>query len=295
MQQDGGSSEYADDKAGANYGVGYCDAQCPHDIKFIQGAANAEGWKDGIGKFGSCCMEFDLWEANSISQAFTAHPCTVEEQEKCDGLDCGDGEDRFKGVCDKDGCDFGTYRLGNHTFYGPGSEFDIDTRSPFTVITQFLTDNQQDDGEIVEVRRKYIQNGNTIETPAIDINGKKYDSLTDDFCTDVKEWFGDNNDYMNKGGLKQMSKALSGGMTLVMSIWDDSSVYMNWLDSNYPPNEDPSKPGVARGTCSEDAGKPENVRKEYPNSRYVLTDLRYGDIDSTYGEFYTAPKQYFTQ
>merc|ERR1712003_90051 len=73
MPADGGLNEYADDKAGANYGVGYCDAQCPHDIKFIQGAANAEGWKDGIGKFGSCCMEFDLWEANSISQAFTAH------------------------------------------------------------------------------------------------------------------------------------------------------------------------------------------------------------------------------
>ena len=30
--------------AGAGYGTGYCDAQCPHDIKFIQGAANAEGW-----------------------------------------------------------------------------------------------------------------------------------------------------------------------------------------------------------------------------------------------------------
>jgi cellulose 1,4-beta-cellobiosidase len=33
-----------DNKAGAKYGTGYCDAQCPHDIKFINGAANSEGW-----------------------------------------------------------------------------------------------------------------------------------------------------------------------------------------------------------------------------------------------------------
>jgi hypothetical protein len=25
--------------------MGYCDAQCPHDMKFINGDANVEGWK----------------------------------------------------------------------------------------------------------------------------------------------------------------------------------------------------------------------------------------------------------
>ena len=33
MQADGGLSEYPGNKAGAAYGTGYCDAQCPHDIK----------------------------------------------------------------------------------------------------------------------------------------------------------------------------------------------------------------------------------------------------------------------
>jgi len=136
MLEDGGKSEFGDDKAGADYGVGYCDAQCPHDIKFIEGMANAEGWNPsssdpnaGTGKYGSCCMEFDLWEANSISQAFTAHPCTISAPKKCEGQECGDNAsgDRFKGTCDKDGCDFATYRHGNHTFYGPGSNFDVDT------------------------------------------------------------------------------------------------------------------------------------------------------------------------
>ena len=82
MIPDGGSSEFSTNKAGAAYGVGYCDAQCPHDIKFIEGEANSEGWvqsksdvNSGTGKYGSCCMEFDVWEANKISQAYTAHPC----------------------------------------------------------------------------------------------------------------------------------------------------------------------------------------------------------------------------
>jgi cellulose 1,4-beta-cellobiosidase len=37
MASDGGTSKYSGNKAGAKYGTGYCDAQCPHDIKFING------------------------------------------------------------------------------------------------------------------------------------------------------------------------------------------------------------------------------------------------------------------
>lgn len=37
MSADGGQSEYANNAAGAKYGTGYCDAQCPQDIKFING------------------------------------------------------------------------------------------------------------------------------------------------------------------------------------------------------------------------------------------------------------------
>lgn len=37
MDADGGVSKYPTNKAGAKYGTGYCDAQCPHDIKFING------------------------------------------------------------------------------------------------------------------------------------------------------------------------------------------------------------------------------------------------------------------
>ena len=37
MSADGGMAAYSGNKAGAKYGTGYCDAQCPRDIKFING------------------------------------------------------------------------------------------------------------------------------------------------------------------------------------------------------------------------------------------------------------------
>jgi len=80
MDKDGGKSKYANNAAGAKYGTGYCDAQCPHDIKFINGQANVDEWNTStaMGKWGTCCAEMDIWEANKVSSAFTAHPCTVD-------------------------------------------------------------------------------------------------------------------------------------------------------------------------------------------------------------------------
>jgi len=37
MDADGGLAKYSTNKAGAKYGVGYCDSQCPRDLKFING------------------------------------------------------------------------------------------------------------------------------------------------------------------------------------------------------------------------------------------------------------------
>lgn len=37
MDADGGLARWPANKAGAKYGTGYCDAQCPQDIKFIDG------------------------------------------------------------------------------------------------------------------------------------------------------------------------------------------------------------------------------------------------------------------
>ena len=109
--------------AGPAFGTGYCDAQCPHDIKFIKGTANSEGWNatggsTGSGKFGACCPEMDIWEANKISSAYTAHPCTETKITKCQGIQCGDADKRYQGICDKDGCDLNPFRVQVEDFYG---------------------------------------------------------------------------------------------------------------------------------------------------------------------------------
>ena len=177
MPQDGGKSHPAD-KAGAHYGTGYCDAQCPQDIKFINGQANVLGWNPspsdpnaGKGQWGSCCAEMDIWEANSISSAFTAHPCVNDGLWRCENdQDCGN-TDRFGGVCDQDGCDFNPFRAGVTDFFGPGSNFKVDTTKPITIVTQFITSDGTATGDLTEIKRLFVQNGQVIEHPDSKLDG----------------------------------------------------------------------------------------------------------------------------
>merc|ERR1711985_200221 len=48
------------------------------------------GANDGTGKYGTCCTEIDIWEANQHSSAFTMHSCDTDGQTRCEGTDCGD-------------------------------------------------------------------------------------------------------------------------------------------------------------------------------------------------------------
>ena len=104
--------------AGAKFGTGYCDAQCPHE-KFETNTS-----------MGICCVEMDIWEANKRATAYTPHPCSTVGPERCYGnIECGYGEngERWKGLCDKDGCDLNTYRMGATDFYGPGKGYEART------------------------------------------------------------------------------------------------------------------------------------------------------------------------
>ena len=227
MDADGGMAKYSGNKAGAKYGTGYCDSQCPRDLKFINGEANVEGWtaasnnaNTGIGGHGSCCSEMDIWEANSMSTALTPHPCSTVGQTMCSGNDCGGtySTDRYAGDCDPDGCDWNPYRLGNTTFYGAGAT--VDTTKPFTVVTSFNAAG----GALSSISRSYVQNGKTFTNPMADnIPGFSGNAITDAYCKAEAATFGGTS-FADKGGLEQMTKALSGGMVLVMSLWDDVSI-----------------------------------------------------------------------
>lgn len=288
MDADGGESEYSGNKAGAAYGTGYCDAQCPHDIKFINGEANILDWQPdptnpnaGSGMYGTCCNEMDVWESNSMAAAYTPHVCSVQGPYRCSGTACGDGSNRYGGVCDKDGCDFNSYRMGNQSFFGEG--MDVDTSKPFTVVTQWITSDNTSTGDLVEIRRLYVQNGKVIPNSETSITGlKPYDSVTDQFCNDQKTLFGDKNEFEALGGLKTMGDSLEQGVVLVLSLWDDYTAHMLWLDSDYPVNASTTQPGVARGACPTSSGVPSVVESQYPNSKVIYSNIKYGDIGTTY-------------
>jgi cellulose 1,4-beta-cellobiosidase len=292
MSADGGKAAHPGNAAGAKYGTGYCDAQCPHDMKWINGEANLLGWapspndpNSGTGQYGTCCIEMDIWEANKISEAYTPHVCTVQGQTRCSGAQCGDGDDRYNGVCDKDGCDFNAYRVGVKNFYGPGST--IDTTKKVTVVTQFITSDGTTTGALSEIRRLWVQNGKVFQNAKVAVPGvKDYSSVSDQFCADVKSVFGDKNDFAVKGGLKAMGAALDRGMVLVMSLWDDHAAQMLWLDSNYPTTADPTKPGIARGTCATTSGKPEDVERDSPNSSVTFSNIKWGDLNTTFSAMF---------
>lgn len=274
MDADGGEAKSRQglNKAGAAMGTGYCDAQCANDIKFIGGVANI----NETNPYGSCCAEMDIWEANSLASAFTAHPCNIDEGLlRCEGDDCNN-------ICDKGGCDFNAYRNGNKDQYGAGSQYNLDTSKPFTVVTQFLTSDGTDSGTLSEIRRFYIQDGKEIPEATTKIDGlDAYDSLTDDNCKAQKSAFGEENDFSSHGGMAGMGAAMSRGMVLVMSIWDDAAANMLWLDSVYP--EGATGAGAERGPCATDSGVPADVEETQAHSYAGFTNLRFGPIGSTTG------------
>lgn len=183
-------------------------------------------------------------------------------------------------MCDADGCDFNSYRMGDTSFYGAG--LTVDTKSKFTVVTQFITNDGTTSGTLSEIRRFYVQNGKVIPNSQSTIAGASGNSITDSFCANQKTAFGDTNEFKVKGGLATMSAALKKGMVLVMSVWDDHTANMLWLDAPYPPTKDASAPGVTRGTCSPDSGAPATVESQSGSASVTYSNIKWGPINSTY-------------
>merc|ERR1712012_1444403 len=226
-----------------------------------------------------------------MATAYTPHPCDLGNpgqkaaQYRCSGIDCGDNNkgERYQGVCDKDGCDINPFRMGNTTFYGRGPEFVINTLKPMTLVTQFITSDNTDTGNLVEIRRFYKQEGRIIHSPPTTILGDDaVDSITDDFCHDKKVLFEDINDFQRKGGNRAMGQSLDRGHVAALSLWDDVEVNMLWLDSAYPLNEPVGKPGILRGSCpGGEFSKPSYVRQQFPDGYVTFANAAIGEIGST--------------
>lgn len=171
--------------------------------------------------------------------------------------------------------------MGDQTFYGPG--LTVDTSSKFTVVTQFLTSDNTTTGTLSEIRRIYVQNGVVIQNSNSNIPGMAtYDSVSEAFCDAQKAAFNDTTSFQSHGGMTNMGTAFGDGMVLVLSIWDDYAAQMLWLDSDYPTTADPANPGVSRGTCATTSGAPATVESESPNAKVIFSNIRFGDIGTTY-------------
>ena len=217
------------------------------------------------------------------AQMYTTHSCNTEGYFLCQRPDeCGD-QDRYGGVCDKDGGAYNPYRLLAREYYGFGSEFVVDSSQPLTVVTQFITSDGTDSGDLVEIRRLYVQNGNVIQNAQVGYEEiGDYDSSSDAYISDYKAFFGENNDHANKGGMRQLGQAFDRGVVLSFSIWDDASGHMLWMDSINPPDADPNTPGVANGPCPPDGGIPSELQEQYPDTYVTFSNIKIGTIGSTY-------------
>ena len=93
------------------------------------------------------------------------------------------------------------------------------------MVTQFITSDNTDSGDLSEIRRVWVQDGKVIQTPESLNIGKAYvlsiefalapsshrialtkhrrfNSVTDNFCSTQKNAFSDPNDFAAKGGLQ---------------------------------------------------------------------------------------------
>ncbi|CAK7222570.1 hypothetical protein SCUCBS95973_004886 [Sporothrix curviconia] len=258
MEASGGRS--AANPAGAQYGTGYCDAQC-FNTTFINGLAN-------FNNSGACCNEMDIWEANNAATAMTPHTCSGDSLFLCTGDQCGR---TASAVCDKNGCGINPFRAGAKNFYAPGGS--VDTTKPFTVVTQFLSADNTTAGNLAEIRRMYIQNGKMVSQATKSANGSTTSlsalstglgTITEDFCTQNGA-----TDFVRLGGLTTMGKSLARGMVLIFSIWDAPGDFMTWLDSG------------SAGPCSATQGDPKIIAMNNSDAAVTFSNIRWGDIGST--------------
>jgi cellulose 1,4-beta-cellobiosidase len=199
----------------------------------------------------------DIWEANRISNAFTTHGCLENGPFTCSGTGC-------QGQCDGNGCGFNPFHQGNTQFYSPG--LTIDTTKTFTIVTQFITDDNSTSGELVEIRRLYVQNGRIFQNPDTNVTGMPpYNSISQDFCDDQIKIMKATNLFDQTGGMKPLNTAFKTGMVLIFSLWDDPSGGMTWLD------------GPGAGTCPGGLDTSGG-----PSINVTFSNIKFGNIGSTF-------------
>lgn len=202
----------------------------------------------------------DIWEANSRSNHIAPHPCSIESIYECEGAEC-----EADGVCDKNGCSWNPYRIGQPDYYGTSEDFDVDTMKPFTVVTQFPADS---DGKLTAINRLYVQEGEVIRAEVVNKEGlPEQNYMNDEFCDATGS-----TKFMELGAMTGMGDAMSRGMVLAFSIWWDEGGNMSWLDGE----------ADGAGPCNATEGNPETIVKIEPAPEVTFSNIRWGELNSTF-------------
>ncbi|KAJ5102423.1 CAZyme family GH7 [Penicillium alfredii] len=110
---------------GALYLSLWTQMACPRDLKFINGQANVEGWESSSNDVNSGVAPLAMPPPAILMAAILTHIVWVTK-----------------------------------SFYGPNKI--VDTTSPFTAVTHFITDDGTSSGSLKEIKRFYVQNGKVI-------------------------------------------------------------------------------------------------------------------------------------
>lgn len=130
-----------------------------------------------------------------------------------------------------------------------------------TVVTQFITSDGTANGDLIEIRRLWIQDGVVHQNSNTQLKGMSGNSLTDKFCAAQKTFYGGQNTFKAHGGMTAMDKAMSDGMVLSFSLWIDQGTYLNG------------------GSCPTNTGDPKN---QQPDATVTFSNIRIGNINTTY-------------
>lgn len=202
----------------------------------------------------------DIWEANSRATHIAPHTCSVKGVYECTGAECG-----RDGVCDEPGCGWNPYRIDDGDHYGAGPGFKVDTTRKLTVVTQFPADKK---GNLLSIVRLYVQDGKIIRSETVNKPGlPAVDRMTQEFCDATGA-----GPFTRLGGMVGMGQAMSRGMVLAMSVWWDAGGNMQWLDGA----------ATGAGPCDATEGNPLNVVKVQPKPEVSFSNMRWGEMDSTY-------------
>nr|BAF57416.1 putative glycosyl hydrolase family7 [uncultured symbiotic protist of Mastotermes darwiniensis] len=144
--------------------------------------------------------------------------------------------------CDTSGCGYNPYRDSNDKTFWAVGG-KVDVSKPVTIVTQFVATGTT----LTEIKRKYVQGGKAIEAAK---------SLSDTFCN----WRG------GTRSMASMGNSFNKGHVIVFSLWDGDG--MSWMD------------GGNAGSCT--SYNHNQVEATQPNLKVTWSNIKFGDIDSTY-------------